>query len=105
MNNGAERRLVSNQFTVGVDAPVAAAPVGRTTSAQIRRLYYGGGVFVGVALQGATLKQDLDTKSRHLRERADEFADRTGEVRPPRVAQPLIAVLNKYVHQAEARAR
>src|SRR5215469_10093096 len=62
------KHLLSDKFTLGGDATVAAGPVGRDASAQTdaalhaEMLSYSRsrGVFAGLALEGATLRPDKD---------------------------------------------
>ena len=64
--------LVSNQFSIGVDAGVAAGPVGRNAaaatdlqlSAQILSYSRARGVFAGVTINGTTIRQDVDANER-----------------------------------------
>ena len=64
---GAEK-LLGSKFTVGAEGSVAAGPVGRTARAQTDAQMHADilswsrsqGLFAGVALEGATLRQDLD---------------------------------------------
>ncbi len=68
MNERGMERLFKNQFTLGGDATVAAGPVGRSASAktgafmtaEILTWSRSRGIFAGIALEGATLRQDLD---------------------------------------------
>ena len=68
MDQGSIKGLLSSQFTLGGGAEVAAGPVGRSGSAQTdatfraKILSYSRsrGAFAGIALTGATLRQDLD---------------------------------------------
>jgi SH3 domain-containing YSC84-like protein 1 len=68
MNERGARRLVESQFTLGTQGEIAAGPVGRATTAQTDATMNAEmlswsrsrGVFAGIALQGATLRQDLD---------------------------------------------
>jgi lipid-binding SYLF domain-containing protein len=61
-------KLLASKFTVGAEASVAAGPVGRTATAQtdaqmradILSWSRAQGLFAGVALEGATLRQDVD---------------------------------------------
>ena len=61
-------KLLSSKFTLGAEGSVAAGPVGRTATAQtdvqmradILSWSRSQGVFAGLALEGATLRQDLD---------------------------------------------
>lgn len=67
MNDRGARRLVKSQFTLGSDAEAAAGPIGRSTTAQTDATMNAEmlswsrsrGVFAGIALSGATLRQDL----------------------------------------------
>jgi len=69
MNEGGVKKLLSDKFTLGADASVAAGPVGRTATAKTdlelhaELLAYSRarGLFAGVALDGATLRPDKDT--------------------------------------------
>jgi lipid-binding SYLF domain-containing protein len=64
---GAEK-LMASKFTLGAEGSVAAGPVGRTATAQtdvqmhadILSWSRSQGLFAGVALEGATLREDLD---------------------------------------------
>ena len=66
MNERGADRLLRNKFTLGGDATVAAGPVGRTAEAQtdarltaeILTWSRSRGLFAGVALNGATLRED-----------------------------------------------
>lgn len=66
MNEKGMNRLLSNKFTLGGDATVAAGPVGRNASAktdasmraEILSYSRSRGVFAGVALEGGTLRAD-----------------------------------------------
>jgi len=101
---GAEKLLADN-VKLGVDASVAGGPVGRTAEgatdvemrAEILSYSRTRGVFAGVSLAGAVLKQDEDANARlygkDLSPRDIVFND---EVRPPAAAQPLITALTKY---------
>ncbi len=68
MNERGMRRLLEDKFTMGAEATVAAGPVGRNVSAQtdaqlsadILSWSRSKGLFAGIALSGATLRNDLD---------------------------------------------
>ncbi len=72
MNQRGMDKLLESKFTLGGAAEVAAGPVGRSSTAQTdakmtaKILSYSRsrGVFAGVSLQGATLRQDLDENER-----------------------------------------
>lgn len=104
MNQRGMHRLLESKFTLGGEAEVAAGPVGRSSTAQTdarmtaKILSYSRsrGVFAGVSLQGATLRQDLDENER-LYGRA--YSNKTilrGYVPAPRAASELLSVLNHY---------
>src|SRR5260221_13861007 len=68
MNERGANRLLSTQFTLGAEGEVAAGPVGRSSTAQtdagmiaeILSWSRSRGLFAGIALKGATLRQDSD---------------------------------------------
>ncbi|MCC7235617.1 MAG: lipid-binding SYLF domain-containing protein, partial [Bryobacterales bacterium] len=68
MNARGVDKLLSSKFTLGAEGSVAAGPVGRTATAQtdaqmkaeILSWSRSQGLFAGLALEGATLRQDLD---------------------------------------------
>jgi lipid-binding SYLF domain-containing protein len=104
LNQRGVEKLLSSKFTLGADASVAGGPVGRTTSAQtdaqmraeILTWSRSRGAFAGVALDGATLRQDLDT-NKEMYGKEMENKDIVEKNMPvPKIASPLIAKLNKY---------
>ena len=72
MGDGGMKHLLSDKFTLGADATVAAGPLGRDTSAQTdasmhaEMLSYSRsrGLFAGISLQGATLRPDAETNKK-----------------------------------------
>src|SRR6266853_3417568 len=68
MNARGADKLLASKFTLGAEGSVAAGPVGRTATAQTDAQMHADilswsrsqGLFAGVALEGATLRQDLD---------------------------------------------
>src|SRR5260370_27613915 len=68
MNRNGMDKLIGDKFTVGADAAAAAGPVGRNASAetnarmdaQILTYSRSKGLFGGVSLNGAVVKQDRD---------------------------------------------
>jgi len=104
MNRRGAQRLLSSQFTLGGGAEVAAGPVGRSTGAQtdlyttaeILSWSRARGVFAGISLKGATLRQDLDD-NRALYGRTmtnKEIVEK--RVAVPKEAKRLISLLDKY---------
>jgi lipid-binding SYLF domain-containing protein len=69
MNRRGLERLLENQFKIGADASIAGGPVGRyaeaSTDVQLRAeiLSYSRtrGLFVGMTLQGSTIREDGDS--------------------------------------------
>jgi lipid-binding SYLF domain-containing protein len=103
-NEKGAKKLLSNKFTLGLDASVAAGPVGRDSSAEtdaqlhaeILTYSRSRGLFGGVALQGATLRPD-DDWDKELYGKAMSNSDIVlGQVPTPPSAAKLIALLDKY---------
>lgn len=104
LNRRGADRLLSSKFTLGAGAAVAAGPVGRATkaetdalmTAQILSWSRSRGVFAGVSLQGATLRQDLDD-NRQLYGRTLTNREIVQKKRPvPAAAKEFVSLLNKY---------
>ena len=104
MNAGGADKLLSSKFTLGAEGSVAAGPVGRTATAQTDAQMHAEilswsrsqGLFAGLALEGATLREDLDDNAT-LYGKKLENRDIVTNGRPaPKSAAPLMALLNKY---------
>ena len=103
-NESGVNKLLSSKFTVGGEGSVAAGPVGRDASAQtdaqlraeILSYSRSRGVFAGIALTGATLRQDLDDNQAIYGKRLENREIVKGTTEPPADAAKLIAALNKY---------
>lgn len=104
MNSRGADRLLSSKFTLGAEGTVAAGPVGRTASAdtdakmsaEILTWSRARGVFAGVALQGATLREDSEDNASMY---GSKMSNRDIVARwqaPPAAAAPLLKVLNRY---------
>jgi lipid-binding SYLF domain-containing protein len=97
-------KLLSSKFTLGAEGSVAAGPVGRTATAQTDAQMHAEilswsrsqGLFVGLALEGATLRQDLDDNAKLYGSRMENRQIVTTGVPTPRAATKLIALLTKY---------
>jgi len=104
MNERGAQRLLSSKFTLGGDASVAAGPVGRNATAQtdaymsaeILSWSRSRGVFAGVSLQGSTLRQDSDDNKSLYGKSIENKDIVTQEVPPPKSAERLLALFNKY---------
>ncbi len=104
MNERGMRRLLEDKFTLGANASVAAGPVGRTTAAQtdaqisaeILSWSRSRGLFAGVALEGATLRNDLDENQELYGQKLHSKDILMTDRAVPTGAQMLIATLNRY---------
>jgi lipid-binding SYLF domain-containing protein len=97
-------KLLSSKFTLGAEGSVAAGPVGRTATAQTDAQMHAEilswsrsqGLFAGLALEGATLRQDLDDNLALYGNKLENRTIVTTGVRTPEAADKLIALLNKH---------
>lgn len=104
MNKRGMDRLLEDKFTLGADASVAGGPVGRTANAdtdammtaEILSWSRAKGLFAGVSLKGATLRNDLDQNEELYGRKMNNKEVLAGDVKPPDAAQKLIAALDKY---------
>jgi lipid-binding SYLF domain-containing protein len=104
MNKRGMDRLLESRFTLGGAAEVAAGPVGRSSTAQtdakmtaeILSYSRARGVFAGVSLQGATLRQDLDENQRLYGHGYSNKKILRGDVPPPHEARELLSMLTHY---------
>ena len=104
MNDRGEDKLLSSKFTLGAEGSVAAGPVGRTATAQTDAQMHAEilswsrsqGLFAGLALEGATLRQDLDDNQALYGKKLENRHIVTQGVRPPKSAEKLMGLLNRY---------
>jgi lipid-binding SYLF domain-containing protein len=104
MNARGADKLLASKFTLGAEGSVAAGPVGRTATAQtdvqmhadILSWSRSQGLFAGLALEGATLRQDLDDNASIYGKKLENRAIVTERRRIPASAAKLINELNKY---------
>jgi lipid-binding SYLF domain-containing protein len=104
MNDRGEDKLLASKFTLGAEGSVAAGPVGRTATAQTDAQMHAEilswsrsqGLFAGIALEGATLRQDLDDNQALYGKKLENRRIVTGGVRAPRSAEKLMGLLNRY---------
>ena len=101
MNEKGMQRLLSDKFTLGGDASIAAGPVGRAAeaktdaamTAEILSYSRSRGLFAGVSLSGATLRED-DSANKDLYGKA--LTNREilgGKVAPATSAKPFMSAL------------
>lgn len=108
MNENGMRNLLSSKFKLGGDASVAAGPVGRAAAAdtdwklraQILSYSRARGVFAGVALDGAVVKQDKDSTREFYGHMVTPQASLQGLVPSPQAAYPFLATLAKWATEA-----
>jgi lipid-binding SYLF domain-containing protein len=98
------KHLLSDKFTLGGDATVAAGPVGRDASAQTdvalhaEMLSYSRsrGLFAGIALEGATLRPDKDAdRELYGRDITNREILTGGDIKAPASAEKLERALNR----------
>jgi lipid-binding SYLF domain-containing protein len=97
-------KLLESKFTLGGEASVAAGPVGRTTTAQTDAQMHADilswsrsqGLFAGLALEGATLRQDLDDNTTLYGKPLETRAIVRTNLAAPKSAAGLLALLNRY---------
>jgi lipid-binding SYLF domain-containing protein len=104
MNERGMKRLTTSKFTIGAEATAAAGPVGRDAQAQTDALMTAEilswsrsrGLFGGVSLDGATLRNDLDVNKEMYGQPWDNKKVLTSGAKPPASAGKLLSVLSKY---------
>lgn len=104
MNQKGMRRLLRSRFTLGGDASAAAGPVGRTVEAKTDALLTAEilaysrtrGVFAGVSLDGATLRQDKKVNNGLYGYPYENRYIITNDMSPSKDGQKLVSLLNKY---------
>jgi len=104
MNERGADKLLSSKFTLGAEGSVAAGPVGRTATAQTDAQMHAQilswsrsqGLFAGLALEGATLRQDLDDNATLYGRKLENRTIVTTDVPVPKTAAKLIGLFNKY---------
>ncbi len=97
-------KLLASKFTLGAEGSVAAGPVGRTATAQtdvqmradILSWSRTQGLFAGLAVEGATLRQDLDDNAVLYGKKLENRVIVTKGERPPKAADKLLALLDRY---------
>jgi len=108
MNKDGMQHLLSSQFALGADASVAAGPVGRHAEgntdwkmrAQVLTYSRARGVFAGVSLNGAVIKQDKNSTRDFYGHFVTSKASLTGEVDAPSAANEFLTTLAKWAQEA-----
>jgi SH3 domain-containing YSC84-like protein 1 len=107
-NEKGMQKLLSSNFQIGADASAAAGPVGRHAEAgtdwkmdtEILTYSRAKGAFAGLTLEGASLRQDDDSRHAIYGRNATTRAILLGKVAPPAAAKPFLA----EVREAKAQA-
>lgn len=104
MNERGMKRLETSKFTIGVQATAAAGPVGRNVTAQTDALMSAEilswsrsrGVFAGVSLDGATMRNDIDENQAMYGQRWTLKQILRSGAKPPAGAGRVLEELNKH---------
>jgi lipid-binding SYLF domain-containing protein len=109
MNDKGMEHLLSSKFKLGAEGSAAAGPVGRQAEAntdwkmrsEVLSYSRARGVFAGLELNGAVIKQD-DDDTRILYGKEVAFKDiLTGPVTAPQGSERFLAVVRKYAAEAK----
>jgi lipid-binding SYLF domain-containing protein len=105
MNARGVDKLLSSKFTLGAEGSAAAGPIGRTATAQTDAQMHAEilswsrsqGLFAGISLQGATLREDAgDNNDLYGKKIANRAIVTTSAFKVPAEATALINLLTKY---------
>ena len=104
LNNDAAVRAFSRDgnFKLGADVSAAAGPVGRdlqadvTTTAAVYTYSRSKGLFAGISLEGAIIGTQKTANDRYYGRVAGARSILAGLVPPPRGAERLLDLLNRY---------
>jgi len=108
MNKDGMKHLLSSQFELGADASVAAGPVGRHAQgntdwkmrAEVLTYSRARGLFAGVSLNGAVIKQDKDSTREFYGRMVPFRTSLVGEIEPPPAANGFLTTLAKWAQEA-----
>ena len=116
-NEKGMQRLLSSNFQIGGDASAAAGPVGRHAEAgtdwkmdtEILTYSRAKGAFAGLTLEGASIRQDSDSRHAMYGRKVTTRALLLGEVPVPSAAKPFLAEIRgakaKAVTEGKAEAK
>jgi SH3 domain-containing YSC84-like protein 1 len=108
MNKDGMKHLLSSQFALGADASVAAGPVGRHAEgntdwklrAEVLTYSRARGLFAGVTLNGAQIKQDKDSTREFYGRMVPFKTSLTGEIEAPAGANDFLRSLAQWAQEA-----
>ncbi len=107
-NEKGMQKLLSSNFQIGADASAAAGPVGRHASAgtdwkldtEILTYSRAKGAFAGLTLEGASIRQDDDSRRAMYGPKVTTRAALLGQVPPPPAARSFLAAVRGAKTQA-----
>jgi SH3 domain-containing YSC84-like protein 1 len=108
MNQQGMNNLLSSKFKLGADASVAAGPVGRHAAAdtdwkmraQVLSYSRARGVFAGLELNGAVIKQDKSSTYEFYQKMVPFKTSLSGSPAAPEAAYPFLNTLAKWAKSA-----
>jgi lipid-binding SYLF domain-containing protein len=108
MNKDGMKHLLSSEFALGADASVAAGPVGRHAEgntdwkmrAEVLTYSRARGLFAGISLNGAVVKQDKDSTREFYGRMVPFRTSLTGEIDPPAGANAFLTSLSNWAQAA-----
>jgi lipid-binding SYLF domain-containing protein len=111
MNKEGMNNLLSSRFKLGADASAAAGPVGRHASAdtdwkmkaQVLTYSRARGIFAGLELSGAVIKQDKDSTRDFYGRMVPFKTSLQGNIDAPQTAYPYLNTLAKWAKTAESK--
>ncbi len=109
MTDQGAKDLMSSKFKLGAEGGIAAGPVGREASANTDIAMKSGvltysrthGLFAGLDLSGAVVKQDEESQSAFYPDGANFASVLQGQVQPPTDARPFLASVRTSFHEAQ----
>jgi lipid-binding SYLF domain-containing protein len=112
-NEKGMQKLLESNFHVGADASAAAGPVGRHAEAgtdwkmdtEILTYSRAKGVFAGLTLEGASIRQDDDSRHAIYGRKITTRALLLGQVPVPAAAQPFLTEVRGAKAQAVAEGK
>ena len=108
MNDNGMKNLLSSNFKIGADASAAAGPVGRHAAAdtdwkmraQVLSYSRARGLFAGLELNGAVIKQDKDSTREFYGRMVPFRTSLQGTIEAPKGAYPFLSTLAKWAKTA-----
>src|SRR6266852_4632489 len=112
-NDKGMQRLLESNFQIGGDASAAAGPVGRHAEAgtdwkmdtEILTYSRAKGAFAGLTLEGASLRQDDDSRHAIYGRNVTTRAILLGKVASPSAAKPFLAEIREAKAQSVAAGK